>query len=87
MKAMKRTLIAALILATLTWSQVGHGQDRPRRGGSKPRPEPTVDWTKIEDRIAWYGTLELGRAAAVKTGRPILLISGAPHCSAVPGVW
>ena len=84
---MKRTTTVAVILAALASSPFAQGQDRPRRGGNKPRAETTVDWSKIEDRIAWYGTLELGRAAAERTGRPILLVSGAPHCGAVPGVW
>lgn len=38
-------------------------------------------------RIAWYGTLESGLAAAKRSGRPILLISGAPHCHGVSGIW
>ena len=38
-------------------------------------------------RIAWYGDLETGLAEAKRSGRPILLVSGAPHCLGVPGVW
>lgn len=53
----------------------------------RPHPMATVDWSQVENRIAWYGTLEGGRAAAKATDRPILLISGAPHCQLVPGVW
>ncbi len=37
--------------------------------------------------IAWYGTWQGGLAAAKKTGRPILLISAAPHCHGTPGIW
>lgn len=37
--------------------------------------------------IAWFGTLEAGRAEAARTGRPILFLSAAPLCSGVPGVW
>jgi hypothetical protein len=38
-------------------------------------------------RIAWYGTLSSGLEVAQSTGRPILLVSGAPQCHGVPGVW
>ena len=52
-----------------------------------PRPGPTVDWTKVPERIAWYGTLKGALAAASRTGRPILLVSAAPHCNHISGVW
>lgn len=39
------------------------------------------------ERIVWYGTLKQGRAIAAETQRPILLISAAPACRTVPGVW
>ncbi len=73
---MRSTLpwIAGFALATTCVAQV-------------PHPEVTVDWSQVENRIAWYGTLEGGLRAAKATGRPILLISGAPHCQLVPGVW
>ncbi len=38
-------------------------------------------------QIAWYGRLEDGLAEAKRSGRPILLVSGAPQCHGVPGVW
>ncbi|MEO8495645.1 MAG: hypothetical protein ABI614_11285 [Planctomycetota bacterium] len=38
-------------------------------------------------RIAWYGQLADGLAEAQRSGRPILLVSGAPQCHGVPGVW
>ncbi len=38
-------------------------------------------------RIAWYGDLETGLAEAKRSGRPILLVSGAPQCLGIPGVW
>ena len=38
-------------------------------------------------RIAWYGDLQEGLAEAKRSARPILLVSGAPHCLGVPGVW
>jgi len=38
-------------------------------------------------RIAWFGSLDQGLAEAKRTNKPILLISAAPHCHGVPGVW
>jgi len=84
---MKTTNTVALLLAVVAVNPAAGAQQRPSHEGLRPRAEVTVDWSKIEHRIAWYGTLELARAAALKTGRPLLLVAGAPHCGAVPGVW
>lgn len=86
MKHKKTSLILAALLAGTTLVDVAEAQGRSGRGG-KPRGEVTVDWTKIESRIAWFGTMDAAKAAAKRTGRPILLVAGAPHCRAVPGVW
>lgn len=37
--------------------------------------------------IQWIGTLDAGLAEATRTNRPILLVSAAPHCHEVPGIW
>jgi hypothetical protein len=37
--------------------------------------------------IAWYGTWEGGVAEARASARPILLMSAAPRCHDVPGMW
>lgn len=37
--------------------------------------------------IVWFGTLRTGIAEARRTNRPILLISAAPHCHNVSGIW
>ncbi len=39
------------------------------------------------EKIAWFGTLESGRAEATRTARPIFLISARPECRGVPGFW
>jgi opacity protein-like surface antigen len=41
----------------------------------------------VPPRIAWYGTLSSGLAEAERSGRPILLVSGAPQCLGVSGIW
>jgi len=68
-------------------------QERPPgRDDRDDRPEapPPDDGSRSEvsaAEIAWYATLESGLREAQRTGRPILLVSGAPHCAGVPGVW
>lgn len=47
----------------------------------------SADPVAVGPRIAWYGTLEAGLAEAQRSGRPILLVSGAPQCLGVPGIW
>lgn len=39
------------------------------------------------EKIAWFGTWKGGLAEAQRTGKPILLVSAAPQCHNVPGVW
>jgi hypothetical protein len=57
----------------------------PDRGGPPPGPGE-VEPVKGE-RIAWFATLALGLGEAKRTNRPILLVSAAPHCHEVPGIW
>ncbi len=37
--------------------------------------------------IAWHGTWKGGLAEAQRTAKPILLLSAAPQCHSVPGIW
>ncbi|MFT7485764.1 MAG: hypothetical protein ACI9F9_001614 [Candidatus Paceibacteria bacterium] len=81
-----KTVTSTLLGLSLMGLSVAQG----RRAGDStgpPRPEPTVDWSAVDQRIAWFGTLEPALAAAKQTGRPILLVSGAPACHDVPGIW
>ena len=39
------------------------------------------------EKVIWYGTLDGGLAEAKRSGRPIILLSAAPHCQAVSGIW
>ena len=77
----------SMIILSLCCASMGSAQERPDRRSGPPHPEVTVDWSTLEHRIAWFGTMDRAQEAAKKTGRPILLVSGAPACQAVPGVW
>jgi hypothetical protein len=37
--------------------------------------------------IQWYATLAGGLREAERTGKAILLVSAAPHCAGVSGIW
>jgi hypothetical protein len=37
--------------------------------------------------IQWFATWESGLDEANRTGKPILLVSAAPHCAGVSGIW
>lgn len=54
---------------------------------AQPGPGVTVDWSQVSERIAWFGTWDGALEAAEATGRPILLVSAAPHCRHISGVW
>ena len=54
---------------------------------AQPGPGATVDWRGVSERIAWFGTWRGALAAAEASGRPILLVSAAPHCRNISGVW
>jgi len=65
--------------------------DRPERRGPPNRPEPPDDRQSLQDvksqAIQWFATWQSGLKEAQRSGRPILLVSAAPHCAGVPGVW
>jgi opacity protein-like surface antigen len=78
-------LLLSTALAVLTASGLASAQLSPPTeasyGGSVPASE------KVVPGIAWYGVLKDGLAEAKRTGKPILLITAAPQCSGVPGMW
>lgn len=42
---------------------------------------------EIPAGISWYGMLDEGLAVAQRWQRPILLLSAAPQCAGIPGLW
>ncbi len=65
------------------------GRPRPRDGDRERRPERPEQARVGADQggIAWFATWEGGLREARRTGRPILLVSAAPHCAGVSGIW
>ncbi|MEM7264213.1 MAG: hypothetical protein AAF488_19670 [Planctomycetota bacterium] len=74
-----KTTYVMIVCACLT------GTAAAQPGGRAPGPglvEPAEG-----ERIAWYGTLAEGLAEAKRLERPVMLLSAAPRCRQVPGVW
>jgi Spy/CpxP family protein refolding chaperone len=65
------------------------GKDDDKDGEKKDKEdkEDDVRADKPTGGIQWFATLESARAEAKRTGRPLLLVSAAPHCSGVSGIW
>ena len=55
--------------------------------GAQPPGPPSGPIPSAQGGIVWYGTLRAGLAEAKRTNRPVLLISAAPHCHNVSGIW
>ena len=47
----------------------------------------TVFAAADDAKIAWYGTWDLAKTEAKRLNRPILLVSAAPHCRNISGMW
>ena len=62
------------------------GRGGPPNGGG-PETRTTSPATGKDPAIQWYATLERGLAEDKRTNKPILFVTGAPHCSGVSGMW
>ena len=59
-----------------------------RRGEqSTDRREPPPPLEISKGGIQWFATWESAKAEAARTNKPILMVSAAPHCSGVSGIW
>jgi len=70
------------------------GKDRPKGGTkdkdkikSKDKGEPPPEPQASAGGIPWFSTWVGGLAEARRTGKPIMLVSAAPHCAGVSGIW
>jgi hypothetical protein len=65
----------------------GHGQPPGRPDDGPPPDDRQASNEPGSGGIQWFATWEGGLREASRSGRPILLVSAAPHCAGVPGVW
>jgi len=77
--------LMAIVLMQGYWIERSAAQLAPPEGASYGGSVPGSK--QVVSGIAWFGVLEDGLEQAKRTGKPILLISAAPQCSGVPGMW
>ena len=63
----------------------GAPEDAPKDKGKKGPLD--IERAAVKGGIQWFATWESGVREARRSGRPILLVSAAPHCAGVSGVW
>ncbi len=63
------------------------GPPRPDRDQPPAEAPPVVKADATSSGIAWFATWKSGLAEAQRTGKPIFLVSAAPHCGGVSGIW
>ena len=65
----------------------GKGNGRPRPAEPPPAKERETSRALTPGGIQWFATWDSGLDEANRTGKPILLVSAAPHCAGVSGIW
>ena len=85
MKILLPTLALGLALATTADAQ-RRGPGNGAEGRDKPGNDVVLEGT-TDPGIAWFGKWDDALAEAQRTGKPILLMSAAPQCTGVPGMW
>jgi hypothetical protein len=69
---------------------VGRPEPRPQQPQPEPEKKPEAKSEKTSSAptaIQWFSSLDAGLREAQRTGQPILLVSAAPHCAGVSGIW
>lgn len=62
-------------------------REGPSRSARPKGAQEDLIQPQTEAQIAWFGRWADAAAEAKRTGRPILLMSAAPQCQQVPGIW
>lgn len=66
------------------------GKDGPGGPGGGRSSRPELEQKEKPSQmggIQWFSTWNSAKAEAARTGKPILLVSAAPHCAGIPGIW
>lgn len=75
---LKYLCFSMLIAACARAGQFGGPPGGPPMGPAPVSPDVNIQW---------FATLESAKKEAARTNRPILVISGTPHCSGISGIW
>jgi len=68
----------------IEWPEKFAGEDA---AGFAQEPAGPGVASSSQGGIAWFGTLKSALTEAHRTGKPILLVSAAPHCHNISGIW
>jgi hypothetical protein len=84
--------VRAKLLKILTAEQVDRLKElKGPKGPPTEKDRPPLDQQSRGapplGAIQWFATWQSGLAEAHRTGKPILLVSAAPHCAGVSGIW
>ena len=63
----------------------GKDQGRPKKD-DRPKTDDRAASEK-EGGVSWFANWQDALKEAIRTNRPILLVSAAPHCAGVSGTW
>ncbi|MFO0969214.1 MAG: hypothetical protein U0793_26970 [Gemmataceae bacterium] len=65
------------------------GKEKGPKGAPDGKSKEFKDEAKVAPAsgIQWYATWESGLKEAGRSGKPIFLVSAAPHCAGVSGTW
>ncbi|MFT7669667.1 MAG: hypothetical protein ACI8X5_002372 [Planctomycetota bacterium] len=86
-RALMKVLLSVALMALFSVQATGAYQERSNRQGERQSPNIELEEVDRDSRIVWYSVWEDAKAEAKRTGRPILLMSAAPRCNEVPGMW
>jgi len=78
---MMRLILGGLALVAVAVGIAAYVQSRPPKVGGKRAAPPD------DGGVQWFATWDSAWAEAARTRRPILLVSAAPHCAGVSGIW
>ena len=85
MKSLSRIAsILTLVTATLLTATPSIADDSIKNDGEEKSED---EFAQTDARIAWFGTWDTALREATRSQRPILLVSAAPFCHGVPGIW
>ena len=83
--------LAALIVGVLALGAMAQPPQKEGNSGGKDKGKGKgpleIDRASVQSGIQWFATWDSGLREAQRSGRPILMVSAAPHCAGVSGVW
>lgn len=89
-KAKLEKILTAEQIKALESTRPTQGRGERPANPTPPAQTPTVkpkETTVGTGGIQWFATWDSAKAEAARTNKPILMVSAAPHCSGISGIW